>query len=77
MLSIQCLVRRHQLCANAAFVGYNTAFLDTQCHHTQVGQQVHLPFLLNHSRDKLHIGSVTSHSIQSPPEIEKAEGFSQ
>ena len=42
----------------------------------QVGKQVHLPCLLNHSRVKLYIGSVTFHSIQSPPEIEKAEGFS-
>jgi hypothetical protein len=34
----------------------------------QVGKQVHLPCLLNHGKVKLHIGSVISHSIQSPPE---------
>ena len=41
----------------------------------QVGQQVHLPCLHNHGRVKLHIGSVTSHSIKSPPEIEKVGYF--
>ena len=40
---------------------------------SEIGEQVHLPCLFDNRRVKLHIGSAASHSIKSPPEIEKAE----
>ena len=43
---------------------------------SQIGKQIYLPCPFQHIGVNLHIGSVTSHSIKSPPEIEKAEGFS-
>lgn len=42
---------------------------------SQIGKQIYLSYPFQHIRVNLHIGSVTSHSVKSPPEIEKAEGL--
>ena len=43
---------------------------------TQIGEQVNLAYPFKHIRVNLHIGSVSSQWIKSPPEIEKAKGLS-
>lgn len=40
---------------------------DTRLIVLQISQQVQLPCLLNHGRVKLHIGSVASQWVKSPP----------